>query len=372
MSRRSLILGSALASLSALALALHGCTTIPRIPAAGEVSGYALRGPVDSVVAREYLEGRLLPAELEQTRQRYVAAERVPSRDDLSLLARRYSPDVATLLLLETLSARPDTRALRQRYEAQLAYIRRVGVERARPDFPPDLLVLFVPGWFYVANGAQTNSDYHVQRSLMERWGLPQRLVAIDQNGTVEDNARTVAQAIREESVQHRLFVVSASKSGAEVALALGRELKPAETESVAGWLSIVGVLRGSPLADRFLEPDLCWLAELKLGIDGFDLEGMKSMQTSRGRSAFQGLQFPPHIRMFSYVAVPLSGSISERGAGGYARMRELGPNDGLTLLADELIPEATPLLVPGVDHFLDPAEQEVWSTALFRVFAAE
>ena len=127
-----------------------------------------------------------------------------------------------------------------------------------------------------------------------------------------------------------------------------------------------------STLADRFLEPDLCWLAELKLGIDGFDLEGMKSMQTGRARSAFDTLQFPPQVRIFAYVAVPLSGSISERGSGGYARMRELGPNDGLTLLADELIPQATPLLAPGADHFLDPVEQELWSTALFRVFAAE
>jgi hypothetical protein len=52
-----------------------------------------------------------------------------------------------------------------------------------------------------------------------------------------------------------------------EVALALGQELEPSEAESVVGWLSIVGVVRGSPLADRVLEPDLCSFTKLKLGI---------------------------------------------------------------------------------------------------------
>jgi hypothetical protein len=75
---------------------------------------------------------------------------------------------------------------------------------------------------------------------------------------------------------------VSASKSGEEVAIALGRELAASESDSVAGWLSIVGVLRGSPLADRGFEPDLCWLMQLSLGVEGFDLEGARSMRTAR------------------------------------------------------------------------------------------
>jgi hypothetical protein len=52
--------------------------------------------------------------------------------------------------------------------------------------------------------------------------------------------------------------------------------------------------------------------------------------------------------------------------------MRELGPNDGLTLLVDELIPGAVPLLLPGVDHFLGPDDQRIWSTAIFRALVSD
>ena len=370
MKRRCLAL--VLLSATALLAGISSCISVPRIPARGIIAGYPLSGPVDSEVARDYLEGRRLPSGIEEVRQRYLASEEVPSREALATVSSRYSPDVATLLFLETLSALPEIRDLRQRYEAELSYVHRVGVERARPDIPDSLLVLMVPGWFYVAHGAETNSDYAIQRRLLDRWGIAHVLVPIQENGTIEGNARIVADAVRQASRGHRVFLVSASKSGAEVALALGRELSASEAESVVGWLSIVGVVRGSPLADRVLEPDLCWLAKLKLGLEGFDLEGAKSMQTSRARSAFEQLRFPPHVHAFAYMAVPLSGNISGRGSFGYARMRELGPNDGLTLLADELIPHAVPLLVPGVDHFLGPGDQELWSTAVFRLFAAE
>lgn len=355
-----------------LALAVAGCRAVPQVGAAGEVAGYTLRGPVDSAVARDYLEGRALPASLAAIRRQYLAARQVPSREALAGVSRQYSPDVATLLLIETLSALPQIRDLRRRYETELSFVRRVGVEGARPDIPANLLVLMVPGWFYVAHGGETNADYRIQRRLLQRWGIAHRLVAIKENGAVEDNARIVASAIRAASNHHQILLVSASKSGAEVALALGRELKSTEAASVIGWVSMVGVIRGSPLADRILERDLCWFIKLKLGLEGFDLEGARSMQTSRARRAFENLRFPAHVRVFAYMAIPLSGHITERGSFGYGRMRELGPNDGLTLLADELIPRAVPLLAPGVDHFLGSKDQDLWSTALFRMATAE
>ena len=95
-------------------------------------------------------------------------------------------------------------------------------------------------------------------------------------------------------------------------------------------------------------------------------------MRTARARRAYADVEIPAHIRTFTYVTVPLSGHITKRGSFGYRRMRKHGPNDGLTLLADELVPRAVPILKHGADHFLGPEDQEIWSTALFRVVAAE
>ncbi len=356
----------------ALLFCLHGCLSVPEFAARGSVAGYPLSGPVDSEVAKDYVEGRPLPSKLEDTRHRLLARGRAASRGELTELSRRYSPDVATLLFLETVSAIPTNRTMRERFESELAHVRRVGVERAKPDVPDDLLVLLVPGWFYWTNGAETNADYRIQRRLYEQWGIRHALVRVGENGTVDDNARIVADAIRQARGK-RVFVVSASKSGAEVALALGRDLDQQDTEHVVGWLSIGGVVRGSPLADRVLEPDICWVVELKLGTQGFDLRGLKSMQTAPSRDAFETLHLPRHIRVVSYVPVPLSGNISERGSFGYHRMRDFGPNDGLTLLADELVPGATTILAPGLDHFLGaPDTQNVWSTAMFRAILTD
>jgi hypothetical protein len=350
-----------------LFVSLSGCAFGGGLMATGEVGGHALSGPVDHQVARAYLEKSALPTPLRRLRTSMLSSRRVPSPATLAEVSRVYSPDVATLLLLEAMSAQPSTQALRKRYEEELQFVDRVGLDQARPTFPEDLLVLMVPGWFYASHGAETNADFRIQRQLYREWGVAHRLVEIQENGSVEENAKIVAAAIRAASNQ-RVFVVSASKSGAEVAQALGRELRTEETSHVVGWLSIVGVVRGSALADRVLEPDLCWLVRAQLALEGFGLEGLLSLRASSGRDTFAGLRLPPKVPVYSIVAIPLSGHISDRGAFGYARLRSLGPNDGLTLLSDELIPGATPLILPGVDHFLGAQDQRVWSTAILRV----
>jgi hypothetical protein len=327
-----------------------------------------MSGPVDSKIARDYLQGRPLPSGLARTRRQYLAAGLVPSREALAAVARDYSPDVATLLFIGTVSATSESRELRRYFDTELANVRRAGIEGARPEIPEKLLVLLVPGWFYVTHGSETGADFNSQRRTFDRMGVPNRLVKEDENGTVEGNARIVASAIREASKHnHQILLVSASKSAAEVAQALGRELSHDESASVIGWVSIGGVVRGTPIADRVLEPELCWFTELKFGLEGFGLEGAKSMRTERAGRVFEGLSFAPSVRIVSFVPTPLSGNITKRAEFGYECMRTLGPNDGLVLLPDELIPAGTPFLAVGVDHLLEHANSDLWTAAMFR-----
>jgi hypothetical protein len=359
-------------SLTILAL-IQGCMHVPRIPASGTIANYAISGPVDSAIARDYLEGRALPTDLEETRQHLLVAGRVPSRDELAATARQYSPDVATLLFIEALSATTEGRDLRARFDAELAFVRRVGIAAARPELPENLLVLLVPGWFYATHGSETGADFKAQREMFDEMGVANQIAPVDENGTVENNARTVADAIRTATGQnHAILLVSASKSGPEVAQAIGRELRQDECASVVGWVSIGGVVRGTPLADRALSPEVCWLTQIKFGLEGFDLEGAKSMRTKRAGSAFDALSFPSHVRIVSFIPTPLSGHITGRGDFGYACMRSHGPNDGLVLLADELIPGAAPFLAVGVDHFLEHPDRILWTAAMFRVLMQE
>jgi hypothetical protein len=48
--------------------------------------------------------------------------------------------------------------------------------------------------------------------------------------------------------------------------------------------------------------------------------------------------------------------------------MRDLGPNDGLTMLVDQLLPGGLAIVEPGVDHYFDHPDRELRSLALLEV----
>ena len=73
-------------------------------------------------------------------------------------------------------------------------------------------------------------------------------------------------------------------------------------------------------------------------------------------RASHETIRLPDNIVMVNYMAVPLSGDISEETRSRYQKLRSYGPNDGLTLLADEIFPGSVTVLELGFDHFFrDP-----------------
>jgi hypothetical protein len=276
---------------------------------------------------------------------------------------------VATLFFMEAVSAHDSSRSIQRDYADVLDHLMRTGEDPALDLSGSRLTVAFAPGWFYETHGSETGADFRRQLEQLARLGVPGELIKTDENGPVESNAEIIAEALRRLQREGReVLVVSGSKSGAEVAVAVGDVLAPEETTGVLAWLSIGGVHRGSPFADWALNPTVCWISNLHLGLQGFDLEGARSLQTNRRRERFAKLKFPEHLLLVSYVPVPVSGDISNRGAFGYSRMRHLGPNDGLTMLVDQLLPGGLTIVEPGVDHFFEHPDREVRSLALLEV----
>jgi len=336
--------------------------------ARGTIADRAWATRVDHAVARDYLEGRPLPLEVEEIRSAHVADGSLPTKPELTYLTTRYSPDVATLFFMEAASAHDPSRLIQHEYADAVRRVMQSG-EISEIDSSMPLTVAFAPGWFYETYGAETGADFQRQLDQLARVGIPAELIQTDENGSVESNAEIIAEALLRLRREGRdVLVVSGSKSGAEVAVALGDVLPPEETTHILAWLSIGGVHQGSPFADWALNPTICWLSKLHLGLQGFDLEGALSLQTDRRQAHFRRLRFPEHLLLVSYVPVPLSGDISDRGAFGYSRMRHLGPNDGLTMLADQLLPGGLAIVEPGVDHYFDHPDRELRSLALLEV----
>ena len=353
-----------------LSTSAPGCASISSsLHAHGTIANQTMTARVDHPVAQDYLEGRPLPAELQELRRAHIAEGKLPSESTLTHLTTRYSTDVATLFFLETVSADDRSTAIQREYASVVERLRQTDEDPQLEAASSRLTVVFAPGWFYKTYGAKTGADFQRQLAQLAKAGVPAELIETDENGTVEANAEIIAESMRRLRRQGReVLIVSGSKSGAEVAIALGDILPPEETTHVLAWLSIGGVHQGSPFADWALNPTVCWFSQLNLGVQGFDLEGALSLQTSRRRPHFANLRFPDHLLLVSYVPVPLSSGISDEGAFGYSRMRDLGPNDGLTLLVDQLLPGGLTIVEPGVDHYFVHPDRELRSLALMEV----
>ena len=227
--------------------------------------------------------------------------------------------------------------------------------------------MLFAPAWLYRSH-PEVGADFARQRRLVERLGIAHRLIPTPESASVEENARVIAAAVREAGRQGRpLIVVSTSKSGAEVALALSRLLAPEEAASVAAWLNAGGALGGSPLADAALRSPVSWIARTVFWFAGWSRAGLTSMSTALSRQRLEGARLPASIAVVNLVAVPLSGTVGRRLHASYTLLRRYGPNDGVVLLADTIWPGGANLVALGSDHLLTAMQTDAHGLALLR-----
>jgi hypothetical protein len=142
------------------------------------------------------------------------------------------------------------------------------------------------------------------------------------------------------------VIIVSASKAGPEVAYCLGRLLPAEDSRHVRAWVNVGGVLQGTALVDFALDDPA-----------GFVPTGLADLSTTAGRRRFAGLNFPPHLLVLNYVGIPFSGDVTKRARYGYRILGVSGPNDGLALTVDQLVPGAVTLIEPGMDHYFRDLE---------------
>ncbi len=79
----------------------------------------------------------------------------------------------------------------------------------------------------------------------------------------------------------------------------------------------------------------------------------------------FDRLSLPSDVLMLQYVGAPLSGHIGEETRDRYRILRRFGPNDALTLLADELITDGFVVTEVGLDHYFRAPDIDIRTVAL-------
>jgi len=336
-----------------LLVATLWCSACAGIPVSGVVGGQSITTRVDSEAARyyvaNYLAGKRAKAPLDA---RIDAIYRngdggLPDRNRLKQLSDDFSTDFAALYFADRIGRAAKNRRLRNEFAGTLAGLdgnlsngrTQLPAEAARYEF------LLVPGYLYERHSF-TGADLAAPRATLDRLGLAHHFVATIEDGAIERNAEIVAGAIRRRSsAGRRLIVVSVSKSGPEVAWAL-TQLGEANSRRVAAWVNIVGTLQGSALADD----GLLQVEELSGQVD---IAGVESLSTRQSRERFRRFHIPAHVLVVNYIGIPLAADISMLARSGFSELKPYGPNDGLSLLADLVMPDGLTLAEIGRDHFL-------------------
>ena len=353
-------------NLTVLVAALLSLSACAGLPVRGTVGGQTIESRVDSEVARyylaSYLAGKHSDTSLDERIDRvYRAANgNLPDRAELKRLSDEFSVDFAALYLADQVTRTPVNLRFRRFFDQAYDYTRE-GLSEGRLTLPAaaaDYEFLFVPTYLY-KRLTFTGADMAAPRAAMQEVGFSCYFVETKDDGAVETNADLVIAAIRARAQSGRqLIIVSASKSGPEVALALTR-LGPAETHHVAAWINAVGALQGSPVADERLAP------EIEFVVGRVDPAGRESITTSRSRQRFASFRIPEHVLVVNYFGIPVSGSISFLARRGFFPLRKYGPNDGIVLLSDMIFPRGVTLAELGSDHFILNKDSDIKTLAL-------
>jgi hypothetical protein len=359
---------------------LESCLSYPTIPATGRLASTLVSTTVDSVLAKEYLassssyngEGANVTGRIALIEDRF----RGRSLDWMTLkeVSEATSPDFATIYFVRRCLADHTNELFQAAYSREFERIEsliRQGkwtgtVRKSLRGYK----FLFIPGFHYLTDPT-SGADFASERTLMGELGIDVQLATIQEDGTIEENAQIIAQIVRSESRYHpKLILVSTSKAGPETALALGKMLRPTETACVRAWISVGGLIRGTPLADRAMTWPNSWIVPSIFSMQKVDFRSVPGLTTRASRARMNNIRLPQHILVVQYVAAPLSGQIAEDVRSRYRYLSKYGPNDGLTLLADELIPGGVTIIELGVDHFYRDPDINVKSLAIANVVA--
>jgi hypothetical protein len=352
---------------SLLALVLMACTPGPAgYVVQGRVALDTVTSSVDSELAAYYVTHYLAGHGTDPARDRRVEQLLAPYRQAslstelLVRLARASSNDFAALYFAQ--------RVTEEHTDIKERFLRYATSPEAGELPTAPYVVVFVPGLFYQTH-LETKGDLRDAERLVQSLGMATDRVAVADADTVEANARRIAEfLVNRPDDGRKLILVSASMGGPEVLYALGKLVPPPAAERVRAWVSIGGVLRGSPVADRYLDPPRSWFAAVAGWWMGFPCDMVASLSTTRSLARLAETAIPSHIKILHYVAVPLTGTVTKEVRDPFEVMQAYGPSDGLTLLTDELLPGGVVIADVGLDHRYADPRIEAKTAALTRV----
>lgn len=330
---------------------LYSCSTPKDIPLIhGQLLGKPLSITVDSKLAELILTDQS-DYRVKQLLDKY--ADKPLDNLTLGEITKTYSADVATFYFLQRLYQNINNEKAQNLFFSYL--------EKLKMNSLPDELkeiknyfIVFVPGFAYKED-TTTGANFSTQRELLSAAGVENELVETDEWGLVDSNALIISNRLKVIAEKHKnLIVVSASKGGLETAIALGKNMTKEETYAIKAWISVGGILKGSPIADQYLSGPRRLFAKFILWTKGKKIDVVRDISHKKGAERYKELQFPLNIKIIHFIGAPLATQISKAIKRRYYSLIKLGPNDGVTTLPDEISETGIIVAGLGLDHYFN------------------
>lgn len=350
-----------------------GCANIPKIPVKSQYLNETVDTTVDSKAAKYYLEhyfpnkdrnNKALEESIKKLNRQFQ--NQLPDHSDLKQISMQFSNDFAALFYAEQLMKQPQNQRWFERFQF---YLNNPSQNDQLFTLAKDYQVLVMPGWNYVDNGYLTGSDMALPRRLLTQMGIENHFLLPPSNGSVEDGATVLTQAIlNNEHANKKIIVVGASAAGPAIHLTLGEKLSAQQQKNVVAWINLGGILQGSPLVDYFQKWPQKALMNMVFWYKNWDKNDVISMSNKVSRIRYKRLQTTDSLLIVNYLALALSGNLSDLSNSKYPLIMSEGPNDGLTLLPDAVAPRSATLIAVNSDHYFGEDERiEQKTTALLK-----
>jgi hypothetical protein len=340
---------------------IEGCAAAPRtnfVVAAGEIGGDSISSEVDSEIARYFLENHLrgkrknaqfdakIDSILKETSRKPLTNEM------LKAIADETSADFSAMVFAHLQTQRNLDVKMTYLREYELVKQGSLDLREASARYK----IVLIPGLFYLSK-PETKGDLREVNATLEAEGFEVVGIPIQEAGTVEQNARIIADFIKNEPMSNKkIILVSTSKGGPETIYALGHLLSKEDGAKISMWFSVGGALRGSLLADQWKRWPYRWLVSVVGLFKGFSTDMVASLSVAESMKRMAQVEVPSHVRIVHFVGVPLSGTVIDEVRGSYKALLPYGPNDGITLLPDEIVKGSTVITALGLDHwYRDP-----------------
>jgi len=201
--------------------------------------------------------------------------------------------------------------------------------------------------------------DGLIVREVATNLGLKTDLIPLVSFGSVKTNAGLIRDWLKKHQ-QERIILVSLSKGGADLKLAMSSPDSPETFHNVIAWINVCGPLSGSRMANWILESRIrTWFFQCKLRWQKRDFQFVSDLRHGDNAPLNFAFQPPECMRMVSLIGFPLHRHMTTRFSHFCHRtLSKHGPNDGTTSLADLHVVPGEIYPVWGMDHYFRPESE--------------